>query len=348
MDFFQPSRITFWLVILLSSQPLFAQTNTFPTSGNVGIGVTNPRADLVVGSTFGALLSGSGGGRGLFGSNLAILSSGINVNSLYTPYTHSNNYGYSGIMSSWGKLYFYASEGNTTQDQIVTPVVRMFINTNGNIGIGTSTPSYKLHVDGDMYSYLNNTSAIPQFTIEKDGTGDAAMRFVLTGGTSWSMGVDNSLGDFFGISPVNYGIDSSAPFAISTTGNVGIGTTTPGNKLEVNGKVRSKEVIVEATGWPDYVFEADYDLPTLAEIEAFIKANKHLPDVPSAEQVEEQGQHIGEIQKQLLKKMEEMTLYMIELKKENELLKKEKEVNNAQQERIDQLIKRIEQLESKN
>ena len=131
-------------------------------------------------------------------------------------------------------------------------------------------------------------------------------------------------------------------------GNLGIGTTTPTEKLAVNGTIRSKEVIVEATGWPDYVFADDYELPTLAEIEAFIKANKHLPDVPSAEQVEEQGQHIGEIQKQLLKKMEEMTLYMIELKKENELLKKEKEVNNAQQERIDQLIKRIEQLESKN
>lgn len=89
---------------------------------------------------------------------------------------------------------------------------------------------------------------------------------------------------------------------------------------DVNGTVRSKEVIVEATNWPDYVFQEGYTLPTLSELEIFIAANKHLPEVPTAQEVEEKGVELGEMNKILLKKMEEMTLYMIELKKENQVL----------------------------
>ncbi|MEP0986842.1 hypothetical protein [Ekhidna sp.] len=96
-------------------------------------------------------------------------------------------------------------------------------------------------------------------------------------------------------------------------GNVGIGTTSPSHKLEVNGTIRSKEVKVEAANWPDYVFEPDYDLRSLEETAAYIKSNKHLPEIPSAKEMEANGVQLGEMNMLLLKKIEELTLYQIEM-----------------------------------
>lgn len=106
-------------------------------------------------------------------------------------------------------------------------------------------------------------------------------------------------------------------------GNVGIGTTTPTERLSVNGKIRAQEIKVETTNWPDYVFKPEYDLPSLPATEQFIKENGHLPSVPKAADVEREGVSLGEMSKILLKKMEEMTLYMIRLAKDNEVMKAE-------------------------
>ncbi|MDR2834765.1 MAG: tail fiber protein, partial [Bacteroidales bacterium] len=108
------------------------------------------------------------------------------------------------------------------------------------------------------------------------------------------------------------------------TGNVGIGIQNTSNyKLKVKGEINSDEVTVENTAnWPDFVFDENYKKQSLSEIEDFIKANKHLPNVPSACEVEENGIQLGEMNKILLQKIEELTLQMIDLKKEIDEIKK--------------------------
>lgn len=108
----------------------------------------------------------------------------------------------------------------------------------------------------------------------------------------------------------------------SENGNYGIGTASPTELLSVNGKIRSKELKVEVANWPDYVFEEDYELMSLLETEKFIKANKRLPEIPSAVQVEKEGLDIGEMNKLLLKKIEELTLHLLDLQKQHLLFQK--------------------------
>ena len=101
--------------------------------------------------------------------------------------------------------------------------------------------------------------------------------------------------------------------------NVGIGTTAPDEKLTVKGKIHTQEVRVDMSGplVPDYVFSEDYKLKSLQEVEDYIKENKHLPEIPSAQEIEKNGLMLAEMNMNLLKKIEELTLYIIEMKKEN-------------------------------
>ncbi|MBI2721092.1 MAG: hypothetical protein HYX39_02840 [Bacteroidetes bacterium] len=85
----------------------------------------------------------------------------------------------------------------------------------------------------------------------------------------------------------------------------------------------SKEVIVTQQQWADYVFEKNYRLNNLDELESYIKEHKHLPNIPSAKEIQEQGVSIGEMSKLQMEKIEELTLYVIQLKNELELLKKQ-------------------------
>ncbi|WP_285060244.1 hypothetical protein [Pedobacter ginsengisoli] len=104
-------------------------------------------------------------------------------------------------------------------------------------------------------------------------------------------------------------------------GNVGVGTSSPTEKLSVKGKIRAQEVKVEMANWADFVFAKDYMLPTLQETEKHIKEKGHLPGIPSAEEVEKNGIELGDMNKKLLQKIEELTLYVIELNREIEQLK---------------------------
>jgi hypothetical protein len=108
---------------------------------------------------------------------------------------------------------------------------------------------------------------------------------------------------------------ASALMSIMQSGNVGIGIAAPQSKLAVNGDITAKKVKVVTTGWPDYVFDQKYTLRPLPELEQYINNQQHLPEIPSAAEVEKNGIDVGDNQALLLKKIEELTLYVIELNK---------------------------------
>jgi len=167
----------------------------------------------------------------------------------------------------------------------------------GNVGIGTTNLAEKLNVNG-------NTKILGR--LRTGGNTD---------GTSWNVGITGPVIQRNGNVVLGIGGDYK----------VGIGTTNPGSyKLAVNGTIRAKEIKVE-TGWSDFVFSNDYKLMPLDKLEKHIKANKSLPGIPTEKEVVENGVNLGEMQAKFLEKIEELTLYVIELKKEIEGLKKENE-----------------------
>ena len=118
----------------------------------------------------------------------------------------------------------------------------------------------------------------------------------------------------------SYGVLSLNPGG----GGVGIGTSDPGSfKLAVEGKIGAREIKVTlANPWPDYVFQRDYPRLSLTNLEKYIRQNQHLPGIPTAKEVEEnEGIDLGAMNVKLLEKIEELTLYVIELKNEIEKLK---------------------------
>ncbi|MBN8878877.1 MAG: hypothetical protein J0I32_15115 [Sphingobacteriales bacterium] len=119
-----------------------------------------------------------------------------------------------------------------------------------------------------------------------------------------------------------------------STGNVGIGTIKVADtayKLFVEKGIRTRKVKVDISSWPDYVFDEQYKLQDLAELEMYVRKNKHLPEVPSAQEVEREGVNLGDNQAILLKKIEELTLHLIEMNQ-----------------RVIEMDKRVQQLESEN
>jgi len=108
---------------------------------------------------------------------------------------------------------------------------------------------------------------------------------------------------------------------VGIEGNVGIGTDNLDYKLNVNGTIKAKKIILQTGGWSDFVFYDDYDLMNLEDVEDYINKEGHLPGIPSADEVHSNGVSVGDTQAKLLQKIEEMTLYLIKQKKEIDELK---------------------------
>jgi hypothetical protein len=195
-------------------------------------------------------------------------------------------------------------------------------NTNtGSVGIGLSSPTSILDVAKSITE--------PTISVRNLGSnGGASYRmYDQLSGADWKFKVTGTGG--FKIRDNAYALDviqveansSANVIYINAAGNVGIGTTAPSEKLSINGNVKCKQVEVTLTGWSDFVFEKDYNLMPLADVDQYIREHNHLPGVPSATEVISNGNNLGEMDAILLKKIEELTLYVIELKKENEELK---------------------------
>jgi hypothetical protein len=290
-----------------------------PNGGNIGIGTTNPSAKLDVNNyirispfTDGA----SGIGYLNTGSELRLLNGNI-----YNP---ENNYGakilfggmynpsgstpgdaiYNSILWAAGQLKIR----NNQQDKIVIGggdewgQQNVLINPQGgNVGIGTTTLPQQLSLTGGI-GFANQNAIDKKLYSPQDGT------------LEW-LTHDNAGEHGFAVSHQGerrvYLNTKGNSYLIG--GNVGIGTTNPDEKLTVNGVIHAKEVKVDLSGpLADFVFKSNYKLMSLPQVEQFVKANNHLPQMPSAEEVAKNGLSMGEMQNKLLQKVEELTLYAIQ------------------------------------
>ena len=207
------------------------------------------------------------------------------------------------------KVGFWTSSGGAyVQTHTNTPLwfstnngsIQMALTTAGNVGIGISTPNARLVVTrGSSTSAFDGTAAFAGTThISHFNYGTAEDTYIRGGKDNGRVFLADNAG-----------------------GAVGIGTYNTGlYKLAVGGSIHGNEVVVE-TGWADFVFAKDYKLPSLIEVEKYIKANNHLPEIPSAEEIQTNGLKVGEVQTKMMQKIEELTLYIIEMKKEIEALK---------------------------
>jgi hypothetical protein len=208
---------------------------------------------------------------------------------------------------------------------------------NGNLGVGVLNPSFKLEVNGSAKFnenvqlqnsisfqdngrfWVSNTSVPtlrstnPQFAMPFYGIAAP----LTTGSADLWLSGNSGIRMFTANNPI-------PRLNILNNGFVGVGTLTPQYLLDVKGTIRATEVLVQDISQftPDFVFEKEYLLPSLSEVNNFITINKHLPNIPSASEVKKNGISLIDMQLKLLQKVEELTLYVIEQQKEIDLLKK--------------------------
>ncbi len=295
---------TFIVLLLIMTFSAAAQ-NTFPVHGNVGVGTTSPN------------------------SNLHIKNSRA---SLFIENTNATDWTYIRMKGSASNFWDIGQYGNNDYLEFRprgSSANRIVFKQNGNVGIGTSTPTSKLQI------------------LQASNTYWAAI-ISNVGGVGKGLKIKNASG---GITPSLLIEDNNgnSRFLVQSDGNIGIGTSTPDSKLTVAGNIHSREVKVTINAGADFVFEKDYNLPSLEFIEGYVAKNKHLPGIASEKEMQGNGLLLAEMNIKLLQKIEELTLYTIaqgkEIKKINkqakkmDLLEKENKKLSDRLERIEELLR---------
>lgn len=312
----------------------------FLPNGNVGIGTANPTEKLSV-----------NGNITVKGDNARIYLGG--------PANGTFGIAFDNLNPNYGIFY---TEGTPDDYVSISPngnakngVMNIF--GNGNVGIGTTTPQEKLDVNGnvtisglikiplasDVEHQSPSLTVTPGHEFKYDGEylnyyGLGFHKYEDAGGFD---GINAYLSAYYGIDLFTGGANR---LRISNGGNVGIGTTTPTEKLSVNGNIKAKKLIVTQTGWADYVFDKAYTLMHIDSLSTYINTHKHLPEMPTTKDVQDNGVDVGNNQTLLLKKIEELTLYIIEQHKQ---MAKQNEQMIQQQKEITEQNQRIEKLEHK-
>lgn len=322
-------------VLLACASIGFAQwqngTNIYNTNtGNVGINNSSPSFKL-------DLTTSSSGGDGIRVTQNTIGSAGLRLK-------NSSSGGHEYALYSMGYQDPYPGSFNIYD--YAASAYRFFIKSDGNVGIGTTSPSENFHVNGTIRVdgsggnggvrifrpgldaiqsglYLGNTNNDKAFNFQLNANGSALHLYTYNSG--WNNRFAFTASGSFIVGYPTY-TDANAKLAVN-------GKTQIGNQLQtssahyndyllsVNGKGVFKEVIVTNSNWADFVFSNDYKLPSLKDVEAYYKENKHLPEIPSAKDVEENGINVGDMNKLLLQKIEELTIYMVQQQKEIDALK---------------------------
>lgn len=224
--------------------------------------------------------------------------------------------------------------------------VKFTVENDGSVGIGTtSIGSHKLAVEGTISSstifatsFRSKTENSNYHHFTRNGGGAAVYINQLS---------NESNKPILRLSSGSSDANQNVKFTVENNGSVGIGTTTIGShKLAVEGSIGAREVIVEVGTWSDFVFEKDYQLPSLKEVENHIKEKGHLQDIPNTKEVEKNGINLGTMDAKLLQKIEELTLYTIE--QEKKITSQNRIINQQQKEieKLKQLSSRLTKIEN--
>jgi hypothetical protein len=271
-----------------------AQSGLIEVSSKVGIGTTTPSSKL---SVFG----GGGGTIDLLVNGRILTGDAGSAGGMWCN---------SGLTQFFGQI----------EPSIVANTVgiynngwRLAVSSGGFVGIGTATPITPLHVESTV-------SLLSKIKRKSGGSDLTAIAEIENGsGIGWRYGVSGT-GNGLGIGNGLFYVEKTgfgAAFVISSNKNILINKVAETNsiyKLDVNGEMRANGITVNTTG-ADFVFASDYKLNKLEYVEQFIKENHHLPEIPSANQMVENGMNVGELNKTLLQKVEELTLYIIDQNK---------------------------------
>lgn len=204
---------------------------------------------------------------------------------------------------------------------VTTARIELGVQTSAGTANYFDHPNYymDIYLDVDYYAtwYLEVEATGAYFAMDRTTLASENEYSLMT---LYSSPVSTNISSFVGERKIITIPSDSAIIYIGS--KLGIGTKDPSAELSVNGTIKARKVTVTQNSWSDYVFNDDYPLMSLANLDSFVRRNRHLPDIPSAKEVAENGINIGDNQALLLKKIEEMALYLIQQQRQIDALTK--------------------------